>query len=1028
MPTTFAVSDGSGAVTYAIADAGTTGCTVNSSTGELTYSSTGICTVEATAAATGSESIGTTTVAFTVETPTCAAKDSYAVGDTGPAGGTIIYEASTCQSWGWFLELAPATWSGGADSSYLPVWCDSYDVVNGAKGSRLGSGETNTATAISVCTEGAVVDASEYRGGGFVDWYLPSSGEWHQVCRWAHANTPDQGGGTLCQSSGSYTNNDGFTNHYWTSTQASASLVIENFMPFGDDFRSEGRFETNVSARPVRAFGDGQIKAGITTAVRRTTSQTLDLTVGFSTSISGLTGSDFYNAGTATGCTFSPTASSGTSIAVQVVCTGDGTIIAALEADAVTDGVIDGPRFPVHAAVVPLDSTAPTVAVAAQTLVKGTAIDGTIDERGTLYIVKSSLTPVSESDIRSAPDAEWNATGIVDAGTNRVVTNGLDDGTYTVWAIDHAGNLSAPSADSIVIRSAQSCTTDCLVGDIGPGGGTVVYDAGSLEAWGRYLEVAPAGWLGGPDSGYRPTWCDTSTGVPLASATGIGEGRANSAEIAMKCPEGAATDVREYMGNGLVDWYLATSEEWHQVCRWAHANSPSQGGGTLCQSSGSYTNNDGFDNHYWTSTQASASLAIENWMPGGNDFRSVDKLTTDIEVTARPVRAFGATEGPDALLIPSVKWATSRTIDISVHFDQAVTGLEAADFDNAGTATGCVFGSPVLATATSYTVSVTCATDGTIIGRLAADSVAAGGLTGPSSDATSSLVPVDSVPATLTLSESGSLTFVKGTAIGVALDERGTVYLVESSITVNSISDITNAADEDWNAITISTADSMTSLNTVGLATGTYRIIGLDLAENITTAGSTTVSVRDAQSCTTICVVGDTGPGGGTVVYDAGSVQPWGRYLEVAPASWSGVDDGSYRPVWCDTPASVTGADGEAIGTGASNTAAMVAGCGSGAAVDVVAYAGGGLTDWFLPSADEQREVCKFAHADYRGAELCTNSNYSYINNIGFTNHYWTSTQVSSTLAIETFMPFGNDYRTEDASTSYISARPIRAF
>jgi len=46
-------------------------------------------------------------------------------------------------------------------------------------------------------------------------------------------------------------------------------------------------------------------------------------------------------------------------------------------------------------------------------------------------------------------------------------------------------------------------------------------------------------------------------------------------------------------------------------------------------------------------------------------------------------------------------------------------------------------------------------------------------------------------------------------------------------------------------------------------------------------------SVRQNAQCAAgvSCSVGDVGPGGGVVFYDAGSTQPWGRYLEAAPAS-----------------------------------------------------------------------------------------------------------------------------------------------
>ncbi|MBU6277857.1 MAG: hypothetical protein KGN78_01300 [Actinomycetales bacterium] len=103
--------------------------------------------------------------------------------------------------------------------------------------------------------------------------------------------------------------------------------------------------------------------------------------------------------------------------------------------------------------------------------------------------------------------------------------------------------------------------------------------------------------------------------------------------------------------------------------------------------------------------------------------------------------------------------------------------------------------------------------------------------------------------------------------------------------------------------------------------------------------------------------MGDLGPGGGTVFYDAGSRQSWGRYLEVAPRGWFGTTEDPLVP-WCPkgNPGwnSTVGVTSERIGMGRTNTERILRKCGSSAAAGrAYIYQGGGKKDWFLPSAYE---------------------------------------------------------------------------
>jgi len=128
-------------------------------------------------------------------------------------------------------------------------------------------------------------------------------------------------------------------------------------------------------------------------------------------------------------------------------------------------------------------------------------------------------------------------------------------------------------------------------------------------------------------------------------------------------------------------------------------------------------------------------------------------------------------------------------------------------------------------------------------------------------------------------------------------------------------------------------------------------------------AGIPPLACSDGNAAAGQCHVGDIGPGGGVVFYDAGSRQSWGRYLEAAPAGWYKVLPSDPQISWCEPgqPGSEAYiATLEAIGTGAQNTEMVVGMCGGSSAAGMADdYAVGGKADWFLPSFKELEALAR---------------------------------------------------------------------
>ena len=184
------------------------------------------------------------------------------------------------------------------------------------------------------------------------------------------------------------------------------------------------------------------------------------------------------------------------------------------------------------------------------------------------------------------------------------------------------------------------------------------------------------------------------------------------------------------------------------------------------------------------------------------------------------------------------------------------------------------------------------------------------------------------------------------------------------------------------------------------------------------------------------CVVGDLGPGGGIVFYDAGVHKTWGRYLEAAPEStdiaglrWKNIKV-SYRarPIYKNTKllsAQVQRVMSKSIGMGAKNTRTIVKTYG------IARYAArysqdlvvNGVSDWFLPSADELDVMFNVLYANtsvlggLRKGFYWTSSEYDY-------NNAWTQT-FGSGQQFDREKPF---IRGEETGGRSLRVRAIRAF
>jgi len=165
---------------------------------------------------------------------TAPANRTYAIGDTGPAGGIVFYDRGFVAD-GWrYLEAAPASTDFDAEWGAYGQDVAGTDtaVGSGKRNTRLiaahlnGRGQSNRAAQICAAME----------INGFADWFLPSKDELNLM--YVNLQRNNLGGFT--------------SNWYWSSSQSNAyNAWLQHFG--GGSQGTNDEYDTN-SVRAVRAF------------------------------------------------------------------------------------------------------------------------------------------------------------------------------------------------------------------------------------------------------------------------------------------------------------------------------------------------------------------------------------------------------------------------------------------------------------------------------------------------------------------------------------------------------------------------------------------------------------------------------------------------------------------------------------------------------------------------------------------------------------------------------------------------------
>lgn len=282
------------------------------------------------------------------------------------------------------------------------------------------------------------------------------------------------------------------------------------------------------------------VQAQVSTASVTSTSRTLTYTVDFSSSVSGISISDFVQAsGTASCSTILASATSGVTVTFTVLCSTDGTVVMRLSAYSVTNGFSTSPATAVNAPSVQIDSSTPTATISSPGL--RTAL------RSLAYTVTFSenVTGISAGDFVQVAGTASCATTAISGNSGTSITFTVtcsSDGTVQMQLL---ANSVTDGVNSAPVSALSSSTT--TIDQLAPTA-TIVSPATNMKNRSLSYTLNFSEYV----SGIQSSNFVQSSGTATCVTTGSSQSGGTSVTFAVSCSNDG-TVVMKFVANSVSD-------------------------------------------------------------------------------------------------------------------------------------------------------------------------------------------------------------------------------------------------------------------------------------------------------------------------------------------------------------------------------------------------------------------------------------------------------------------------------------------